>query len=98
MIEEGVIWREGPSPIEGRGCFACRNMEKGEDIDIAITLSGVTRFGSLINHSRNGNSILVDKGSFTWMLVTTRKIGMGEEITSDYRKAPPFVKRPEAGW
>lgn len=98
MNGEGIIWKEGPSLIEGRGCFACKDMEIGEEIGKAVTLNGITRMGSFINHQTKSNSILKNKGSFTWMLVAIRKIKMGEEITSDYRKAPPFIKRPAAGW
>lgn len=90
------------SNIHGCGLFASERIEIGERIilvgDLSKLSSGkfITPLGSMVNHQKNGNSLLKKQGC-KFYLKAIRDINKGEEITSDYTQAPspPFSNRVE---
>ena len=100
-------WAIRPSTIHGVGVFAERRANKNEHVGVAIEggslaqlqLPGITRLGSLINHSYTPNARLqcsTARGQGgTYFLVPNRNVDAGVELTVDYRKNPWWVQGPE---
>lgn len=81
-----------PSPIEGRGVFACSGITAGETIGPARIGSERTPLGRYTNHGKAPNAAMVRRRNQI-DLVAVRNIEgncggqLGEEITIDYREA-----------
>ena len=92
-------WEIRPSNVHGNGIFANREIQKGERIGLVFVIHPDdilpqdqpkrvivrTKMGSLINHSVFGNSELKRKHN-RYILIATRRILPGQEITSDYNR------------
>lgn len=87
-----------PSPIEGLGIFALKDIERGHIAPARINCRR-TELGRYANHSSapNAKMVLLDNGDLN--LVATRNINAGEEVTIDYRESLrlanviPIIKR-----
>ena len=90
------------SSISGRGVFAFKNLEKNLELGIAFTRisdSGNadndysrTDLGAFVNHSKNSNLILKQKGRKI-IYITKRGIRKNEELFLDYEDFPWEGKR-----
>jgi hypothetical protein len=88
-----------PSKISGLGVFSVRGRKEGDLLLPAISEKNrVTSLGSKVNHCWLPNSRLVLLSDGRWWLVATRDLNRDEEVTSDYRLAPPFVRQPKDTW
>lgn len=90
------------SNIHGMGVHANKNIRVNEVIGIAITfdyyiIPRITQdLGVWINHSYNPTSYLVyDKNSSNYLLVSSKNMRRGDEITVNYNDTPWFIKKPE---
>ncbi len=83
----GVVIRK--SPTNGRGLFANRDLRPGEKV---LDWESNCNQGVFLNHSCAANCILEEKSKDPYkywddvLLVGTRGIRKGEEITLDYRR------------
>lgn len=64
-----------------------------EDEDYTIT----SWFGKFINHSWNPNCFL-HRLDTDFLVVTSRTISTGEELTVDYRDTPYWIMKPDKNW
>tara|TARA_B100000214_G_scaffold334669_1_gene277495 strand:- start:733 stop:1041 length:309 start_codon:yes stop_codon:yes gene_type:complete len=99
-------YKIGTSKIHNRGIIASNNIKKGEKIGTAINnivLNGLVNlnitknFGRLINHSWKPNSSLEYKNN-TYIVIASKNIKKGDEITLDYRNTPWFILGPNPNW
>lgn len=87
------------SPIDGLGVFARKTFEENEPLFRAIELDGaVTALGSKVNHCNYPNSFLTLVQHDGWWLLAKKKIYKGQEVTTDYRDTPPFIRGPDESW
>lgn len=99
---ENIPFHIGKSNIQGKGVIAKRFIRQGETIGLAIrmnmdgSLEITQNLGRWVNHSEklSANSKLFKRRD-GWYLVAIRDIPRLAEITSDYKTAPDFIKRPE---
>jgi hypothetical protein len=89
------------SKIHGKGCFATRNIQKGEKIGILINqymnqyyVPPDTYF---VNHCISSNLYIVQKNEI-YELFSLKEINKDEELTLNYFNTPKFVKKPEINW
>ena len=88
----------GQSLIHGQGVIANRNIRKGDNIGNGIEFKYFIPYvtenlGVWINHSFNPNSTLVWNNR-AWIIVVTRNIFKGEEITLNYENTPWYIEDP----
>jgi SET domain len=89
------LWYIGNSNIHGEGILAGKNIDARTFIDVAIGKNWViTKFGSKINHSYSPNAELLQKNDI-YVVISTKEIPLGQEITVNYSKNPIFIKGPE---
>ena len=82
-FDENVIIKE--SIIHGFGLMANKEFEINDVIGIARTSSGGrTIIGRYSNHSANPNAIMTIKDDSSVLMLATRKINIGDEITTHY--------------
>jgi len=74
-----------PSPIEGVGVFAKVNLEEGTNVGTGRILGHWTELGRFMNHDANPNSVPVMTEPGKMDFLTTKFIGVGEELTCEYR-------------
>jgi hypothetical protein len=79
--------RVGRSSIQGRGCFAEREISESDCIGPARISGRRTQLGRFINHAKYPNCDLKKDRNGDIYVVPLRCIHMGEEITVDYRQA-----------
>ena len=79
-----------PSELHGLGLFATEDIAKDVKLGIShVEYDGVkdgsvrTPLGAFVNHSYTPNADLLDSRK-EWVLVTTKAIEKGDEITVDY--------------
>lgn len=77
--------RTAVSDIEGTGVFATKSFPENSRVALARVGSQRTPVGRYTNHSKNPNSKMVPTGGDV-LLVTTRPVVEGEELTVDYRQ------------
>lgn len=86
-------WKVGKSKIHGNGVFAAKDVEKNEDLGLAIPMVKDTSqhrmfqrntFGLLINDSDSPNVKVVKKDD-GWHFVSVRPIKEDEEIVVQYQ-------------
>ena len=80
------------SPIHGQGVFATSNIVAGEEIGPSRLGYFRTPLGRFVNHSKNPNAEMVQKGDNFFLTAIDNIVGAqggqpGMEITIDYRKA-----------
>jgi len=96
------------SSISGMGVFAFKNLEKDLELGVAfekISETGNldidylrTNLGAFVNHSKNSNLILKQRGR-KWVYITKRRIKKNEELLLDYagfywEGKRNFIKKP----
>lgn len=84
-----------PSPIHGIGLFSLTFIPKGSRLFKTLSRSNktiMTYYGTLINHSNNANTQILQNGK-DWYQYSTKDIFPFEEITADYTIAPNFLSR-----
>ncbi len=83
----------GPSQIHGMGVIANLDLVPGDSVGVATHQFVVTKsLGKYINHSYTPNSELMNIDG-DYLLITTKPIQKGDEITTNYNEAPWFIKR-----
>jgi len=98
-------WRVSSSPVHGRGVFAVVRL------DAEYVLGEMIRFDYLVvpvftrelcrhvNHSWTPNARLMwSAARRAGLLVTTRRVGKGTEVTLDYRSTPWYAGKPDPAW
>jgi SET domain-containing protein len=80
-----------PSKIHGVGLFATKPYQQGERISMFIDKGIITENGKLVNHSYDDNFYL-DGEDGTYYGVASKNINIGEELISNYDKAPYFIE------
>lgn len=84
-----------PSPIHGTGLFTSQFIPAGTRLFKTLTRQPntiMTYYGTLINHCNKANTQIINHGN-EWWQHAIKNITPGEEITADYRTAPPFLSR-----
>jgi hypothetical protein len=87
----------GPSRIEGRGVICSHPIKRGEVIGPSQIGGKRTPLGRFANHSRRPNArmVLVQNGDVD--LIANRPIGVGEEVTVDYRQVARDIQKLPLG-
>jgi hypothetical protein len=93
--------RIGPSSIAGQGLIANTPYERGDVIGPAIDKVPIggdlddqhlqTALGRYVNHATDPTAELAPLSEKQWGLRALRDIGVGEEITADYRSLPGVI-------
>ena len=96
------------SDINGFGLFTFFNLVEGQRICLIADLSKrlsvnvedkdwITIEGMHVNHQTNGNTYAKVKGDLIY-LYALKDIEAFQELTSDYKKAPPVFDRKTEGF
>ena len=90
------------SKIQGKGVHATEKIPENTVIDVGIYFLFMIypmvteNFGAYLNHSYDPNSELrYDDEKWQWMVVSTKLIKPGEEITMNYNNTPWYIQGPQ---
>ena len=92
------MWHISESKVHGIGAHASVNISRGTKLNVVALPNpwgfwAMTKFGSRVNHQKNGNCELRKESDNSFWLYTTEDIIKGTEFVSDYTLAPfPFNK------
>lgn len=95
------LFHVAPSPIHGKGLFTEIAIPANESILFIGDFKGaannnwISHLGRHVNHDQNGNCHVKRSGT-QFFMYSSRDIGPGEELTSDYTKLSyPFKNHIE---
>lgn len=80
-----MITRIDKSKIHGNGLFATQYIKKGTSVGRVFDFKKETLTGSYVNHSKDFN-VEISTDNLGYLLIATRDIDPGEEITADYQQ------------
>lgn len=89
------------SKIHNNGLFSLKRFRKGEDLFLALDRNmscPITKNAKYVNHCGNASSELKQIDDKRWMLVATKDIEIGDEITANYNNTPDFIAKPDPSW
>ena len=94
-------FKVGSSQIHGKGTISTKEIEPGEQINIALykgdsNIYHTTKFGSHLNHSYSPNAVTKDEGD-RYITYCEKKIKPGDEITVDYTHNSE-LEQPDPSW